>query len=98
MEEIVQFEDALVAIRSAGLDGNQIMIQATPWGETLARLLSGDESLAREGDFFVVSHSPGVDTRLYNLVDAFTQIRWMHPTYTQLELDFQVEMEGIPPK
>ncbi len=91
METIIQFEDALVAIRSVGLDGQQIMIQATPWGKTLTRLLSGDESLVREDGFFVVSHNPGVDARLCNLVDAFTAIRWAHPTYTQLVLNLQME-------
>ncbi len=91
MEAIIQFEDALVAVRTVGLKGQQIMIQATPWGETLARLLSGEKDPVREADFFVVSHDSEVDARLCNLVDTFTTIRWAHPTYTQLVLDSQVE-------
>ncbi len=91
MEAIIQFEDALVAVRTVGLKGQQIMIQATPWGETLARLLSGEENPVRENGFFVVFHDPEVDVRLCNLVDTFTTIRWAHPTYTQLVLDSQVE-------
>jgi hypothetical protein len=93
MEPIVQFEDALVAVRTVGLDGQQILIQATPWGETLARLLSGKEPV-RENGFFVVFHDPEVDARLCELVDTFTTIRWAHPTFTQLVLDLQVEGTG----
>lgn len=80
---VVRLGDTLIAVQRTDSD-QQILIQATPQGEGLARLLTGGEEPARQDGFFAVSHSRDVDNRLVDLIDALIDIRWMHPTYTQL--------------
>ncbi len=87
-----RLDNTLIATQPTGLDGQQILIQATSQGKALARLLTGGKEPTRRWDgFFAIPHDPDVDARLCLLVDTLTAIRWSHPTYTQLVLDLQME-------
>lgn len=74
--------------------GQDILIQQTPAGRALASLLlatAGDSPEAvRIGDtpYWRVPHSVPVDQVLMVLADLFIAIRYLHPSYVQLEIQF----------
>ena len=84
-QSVVRRGEVCITLRVEGL-AQQLLIPATPQGERLAELLL-EGTPQQEGDYFVVLHSPDVDRRIADLVDALTAVRWAHPTFTQLTLD-----------
>jgi hypothetical protein len=78
--------------------GQDILVEATPLGRCLARLLAAmhgaDEAEAQqvgERSVLAVPHSPKLDGHLVQLIDLFIELRWAHPRLVQLELD----LEGV---
>jgi hypothetical protein len=74
--------------------GQDILVEATPLGRCLARLLAAmhgaDEAEAQhisERPVLAVPHSPELDGHLVQLIDLFIELRWAHPRLVQLELD-----------
>ena len=88
-QSVIQRGEVCITLRAEGLT-QQLLIPATLQGERLAELLL-EGTPQREGDYFVVLHSPDVDRRIADLVDALTAVRWAHPTFTQLTLDLLEE-------
>jgi hypothetical protein len=82
----IQCGDLHIALQVDGLNGQRLLIPTTSQGERLAELLL-DGPPEREGDRFVVPHSPDVDQRILDLIDTLTTVRWAHPSLTQLTLD-----------
>ncbi|MEA3310020.1 MAG: hypothetical protein U9Q70_11005 [Chloroflexota bacterium] len=68
----------------ADTGSQQIHIEATPWGERLAHLLSATPQW--EEGRWVVAHTSAVDARLRGLTDLLIALRYQHPTLLQLEL------------
>lgn len=72
--------------------GQDILIQQTPAGRALANLLlstAGDRpEPVRIGEtpYWRVPHSITVDQMLMILADLFIAIRYLHPSYVQLEM------------
>jgi hypothetical protein len=60
-----------------------IRIAATNLGTHLAGAFGCTQ---REGEFFVLAHSPEVDRTIRELVDALILARYNHPTVMQLRL------------
>jgi hypothetical protein len=79
--------------------GQDILVQATPLGEYLARFLAamdggepGVEQVAGR-QVHVVSHGPDLDQYLVQLIDLLIDLRWAHPRLVQLEFILS-EAEG----
>lgn len=87
--------DTWLAVRhhADGL-GQDILVEATPLGERLARLLAvmhgADEPQAQqtgERPILAVPHSPKLDAHVVQLIDLLVELRWAHPRLVQLELE-----------
>jgi hypothetical protein len=63
--------------------GQTIRIAATNLGTHLANAFGCTQ---RDGNFFVLTHSPEVDRTIRELVDALILARYNHPTVMQLRL------------
>jgi len=70
-----------------------IRIQATPFGERLAQALAA-ASLAPDGDFFSLPHTPELDARLRALTELFINLRYSHPQLLQLRLFSSTMLRG----
>lgn len=88
--------DTLVAVRSQRVDAAEqdILVQATPVGEHLARLLAsmdggGQARVEQVNDWqvYVVNYSSRLDDHVTELIDALIAMRVDHPRLVQLELD-----------
>ena len=64
-----------------------IRIAATPLGTHLAYLLGGTPR--RDGDFWMLEHSPEVDQVIRELIDALIVARYSHPLLMQLRLELE---------
>jgi hypothetical protein len=79
---------------SPGGDHQDLLVEATPLGAHLARLLAalaagpepGTERLQGR-PFYLVPHSPSLDEGLAALVDTLIEMRIAHPRLVQLELE-----------
>lgn len=60
-----------------------IRIAATDLGTHLASVFGCTQ---RDGEYFVLAHSPDVDRTMRELVDALILARYNHPTAMQLRL------------
>ncbi len=60
-----------------------IRIAPTPFGQRLALLFDGQ--LQADGDY-VVHHTPDVDERMVDVIDALITLRYQHPIAVQLQL------------
>jgi len=87
--------DTWLAVRhhADGL-GQDILVEATPLGERLARLLAAmhgrGEPEAQQVDerpVLAVPHSPELDGHLVQLIDLLVELRWAHPRLVQLDLE-----------
>ena len=87
--------DTWLAVRhhADGL-GQDILVEATPLGRRLARLLAAmhgaGEPEAQQVDgrpVLAVPHSPELDRHLVQLIDLLIELRWAHPRLVQLEMD-----------
>ena len=74
--------------------GQDILVEATPLGRPLARLLAAmhgagePEAQPVEGrPVLAVPHSPVLDGHLVQLIDLLIELRWAHPRLVQLEMD-----------
>jgi hypothetical protein len=63
-----------------------IRIQATPFGERLARMLETLPPVPGDDDFFLLAHTPELDSLLCTLVELFISLRYSHPQLLQLRL------------
>lgn len=64
-----------------------LLIQATPTGALLARLLTADAPLAPpEAHGYRVPYTSGVDDRVRELADSLVEIRFSQPAVMQLAL------------
>jgi len=96
--------DTLVAVRSQSVDAleQDILVQATPLGEQLARLLAsldgGGKARVEQVNgwqVYVVSYSSRLDDHVMELIDALITMRVGHPRLVQLELDLAGAEVGI---
>ena len=84
MNEINFLENAHISIKNNSTGDQHILIEASILGASLAKTL-GKHNL--EGDFYVIKHTPDIDKRITNLIDALIAIRYAHPQLMQLSLD-----------
>lgn len=73
--------------------GQDILVESTPLGKHLGRLLAAvhgaDEAKLQqvgERPVLAIPHSPRLDECLVQLIDLFIELRWAHPRLVQLEL------------
>jgi hypothetical protein len=74
--------------------GQEILVEATPLGGRLARLLAsldgggepGKEQV-RDRQFYVIRHSAELDIHVTELIDTLIGLRIAHPRLVQLDLD-----------
>jgi len=98
MEPIAYVGDTFIAVRPAGPDDQEILVQATPWGKRMAALLSGTSREERiDGHvYLVVPHDEEADRIIRQMVEAFIALRYAHPRYVQLPL-LLLEREEVTP-
>ena len=60
-----------------------IRIAPTVFGQRLAQLLDGQPQA--DGDY-LIQHTPEVDDRIVEVIDALITLRYAHPTLVQLRL------------
>jgi hypothetical protein len=84
MAKFILLEDVEVETVREGME-QWILLSPTPAGEALARLLTGEAPVVR-GSRLAVRHDREVDRRLGDADRWADQLRWDHPTFTQLEL------------
>lgn len=70
-------------VADATLDQPVIRIAPTPFGQRLALLFDGQPQA--DGDY-VVRHTPAIDDRMVEVIDALITLRYQHPTAVQLQL------------
>ena len=82
--------------------GQDILIQQTPAGRVLATLLTtaSHEPVTIEGvqvgdmKYWSVPHNRGVDKVLIALTDVLTAVRFLHPSYVQLQMVLPLTTES----
>ncbi len=92
--------DGLATHPRKGVD-QDILVEATPLGQRLARLLAAmhgaDEPEAQQVGrqaVLAVPHSPELDEHLVQLIDLLIELRWAHPRLVQLELVLPVPSQA----
>ena len=84
-------DGAQIAVQVCGL-GQHILVQEGETGQHLVRLLGFDPpclSTAQVGGlrYWSVPHDSRVDELLRTGIDVLISIRYLHPTFVQLQLD-----------
>jgi hypothetical protein len=84
MNEINFLENAHISIKNNATGEQYILIEASVLGANLAKTL-GKHDL-KDG-FYAIKHTPDIDKRITDLIDALIAIRYAHPQLMQLSLD-----------
>ncbi len=84
MNEIDLLENAHISIKNNVAGEQHILIEASALGASLAETL-GKHNI-KDG-FYVIEHTPDIDKRITDLIDALIAIRYAHPLLMQLSLD-----------
>ena len=84
MNEIDFLKNAHISIKANETGNQHIFIEASTLGASLAETL-GKHNL--EDGFYVIEHTPDIDKRITDLIDALIAIRYAHPLLMQLSLD-----------
>jgi hypothetical protein len=90
IQHLGSIDGAQIAIQLAGLKQN-ILIQRTPAGQHLVRFLGAEPNglptvQVGGASYWPVEHNAEVDTLLKQAIDVLISIRYLHPTFVQMQM------------